>query len=224
MRRLLFIALLASFQSSTFAQRMGFSASHFSGHSFQGGRGIVPAGRFGRDSRLLLIPWLDPLYADYLAGTGYPVASQPPVIVLQTPPAAALPERSPSPTQPLTIELRGDHYIQLSGDSDSGTKMIEGLSFPTEKPERKTESSRPMQSSHYTITLLLFRDGHREEVSNYTIVDGTLYASADFFTAGTWVRKVELSSLNLPETVSSNQSRGVQFRLPQAPNEAIIGP
>lgn len=225
MRNVLLIALLASLPSTTFAQRMGFTGSHFSGRSFQAERGNFGSGRFGRGPHSYL-PWLDPFYADYLTRTGYPVAAEPPVIILQTPPAAAVPEPNPSPTQPLMIELRGNDYVQLSGEMDSGTKMIEGLSFPvsSEEPERKNELSRPLQSPRYTITLLLFRDGHHEEVSNYTIVDGTLYASASYFSAGAWVRKVDLSSLNLPETITANQSRHVQFRLPQAPNEVIVGP
>ena len=71
---------------------------------------------------------------------------------------------------------------------------------------------------------LVFRDGHREQVFDYTIADGVLYAHADYFTTGSWNRKIELSSLNLSETVKSNQSQGVRFQLPSAPNEVIVGP
>ncbi len=72
--------------------------------------------------------------------------------------------------------------------------------------------------------VLVFRDGHREEVSEYTIADGALYTRTDYYTAGSWNRQIELSALNLPDTVKSNQSRGVRFQLPSSPNEVIVRP
>src|ERR1019366_4530694 len=67
----------------------------------------------------------DPFYSDYLARSGYPVASQPPVVIVQPPPAAApVPDRPSSPAQPLMIELRGDHYVRVSGPETSGTETI----------------------------------------------------------------------------------------------------
>ena len=72
--------------------------------------------------------------------------------------------------------------------------------------------------------MLIFRDGHRQEVSSYTIADGILYASSDYATTGVWNEKVELSALDVPETFASNSSRGVRFQLPSAPNEVIVGP
>jgi len=84
-----------------------------------------------------------------------------------------------------------------------------------------TLSFAPEESA---TAILVFRDGHREEVSEYAITNGILYTSDDPFAVGYWNRKVELSSLNLPETVSSNQTRGVKFRLPSAPNEVVVRP
>jgi hypothetical protein len=72
--------------------------------------------------------------------------------------------------------------------------------------------------------LLLFRDGHQEEVSSYTIAGGVLYLGDDGHANGSWSRKIELSLLDWPGTVTSNQSRGIQFHFPTAPNEVIVGP
>ena len=74
------------------AQRM-ISASH-SAAGFNRG---VPPGEFDRSAfaargppvSFYSLPLYDPLYADYLSSTGYPIASQPPVIILQSPPPAA---------------------------------------------------------------------------------------------------------------------------------------
>ncbi len=72
--------------------------------------------------------------------------------------------------------------------------------------------------------VVVFRDGHREEVAAYTITDGVLYAQGNYYTDGSWNRKIDLSSLNLPETIEASRSRGVHFRLPAAPNEVVTRP
>jgi hypothetical protein len=72
--------------------------------------------------------------------------------------------------------------------------------------------------------VLVFRDGHHEEVSDYTIADGVLYTRLNFYTDGSWTRKIALSSLNLPDTITANQSRNLKFQLPTASNEVIVRP
>jgi hypothetical protein len=219
MRRLFTIAVLAAIPASAAAQRFG-AAPHFASHTsplFAHSRGNFAASYYP-------LPLFDPLYSDYLYSTGYPVASQPPVIVMQAPPPAATPDRAVLPTQPLLIELQGGRYIQLSGDKDSRTQMLDDESASTvlRKPAVVESVARlPRETTH---AVLVFRDGSREEVSNYTIADGVLYAGADYYTAGSWNRKIELSSLNLPETVKLNQGRGLSFHVPSAPNEVIVGP
>ena len=170
-------------------------------------------GRFGPRHNRYLFPYFDPFFADYLS-TGYPAASDQPVVIMQAPPAAAAEEKAPAPAQPLMIELRGNHFVTVSGDTDSGAQTIDEPIAPEPAPA----------APQYKVTSLVFRDGHQEQVSNYTIVGGVLYASADYVNAGAWIRKVDLTSLNLPETIASNQSQGVQFRVPQSPNEVIVGP
>ena len=217
-RKLLVIALLAATPASAVAQRFA-SSPHFAGRTFQHferSRGNFAGSYFP-------LSLFDPLYSDYLS-TGYPVASQPPVIVMQSPLSAAAPEHASPPAQPLLIELQGDRYVQLSGDKDSRTQMLGDESNPMVFEKSAATESRSLPQRENANALLVFRDGSREEVSNYTISDGVLYASADDYTAGSWNRKIELSSLNLAETVKSNQARGVTFHLPSAPNEVIVGP
>jgi hypothetical protein len=224
MRRVLLItiagALLTIVSPSVRAQRMGGGAHFGSGHGFHFG-----AANFGRHFGSLadsLAFFGDPFYGDALYDSGYPVASQPPVIIVQGASAAAKPPATASPTQPLMIELRGDRYVRVSGDENSGVEMIDGDAAPI-RPQGGS-----VAASHAAPVLppaiLVFRDGHREEVSGYTITDGALYASGDFYTAGSWTRKIELSALNLPETIRASQSNGVQFELPGAPNEVIVRP
>jgi hypothetical protein len=223
MHRMLLIALLALLTPFVSAQKMVSIPPHFAAGFNRGGH-----------SRGFFYPlaFSDPFYSDYLSTTGYPAASQPPIVVLQSAPVTApTPDRFPSPAQPLMIELQGDRYVRVSGPETSGAEMIE--------PERVDQvqdapsvGRRPSgaavvraDAKELAPAVLIFRDGHREEAFDYTIADGILYTSGDpYATGGSWNRKIELSSLNLPETVDTNRSRGVRFQLPTAPNEVIVRP
>ena len=228
MRAPLLIALLAAVAPFTHAQRMVPACPRF-----------APGSNRGAHARSFFYPltFSDPIYSDYLSSTGYPVASQPSVIVFETSPAATpVPERTPA--EPLIIELQGDRYVRVSGEqtsetgseTESKTKMIDPRPDP---PRRQQQSAggatHAVAARELASTVLVFRDGHREEVSDYTIADGVLYTRSDFYTPGFYSpgssnRKIDLSSLDLSETLQSNQSRGVRFQLPQAPNEVIVGP
>jgi hypothetical protein len=70
----------------------------------------------------------------------------------------------------------------------------------------------------------MFRDGHSEEVRDYTIADGVLYARGDYYTDGYWNKKIDLAALNLPQTREANADRSVKFVLPSSPNEVITRP
>jgi hypothetical protein len=170
----------------------------------------------------------NPFFYDDLYSSGYPVAAVPPVIILQAPPppsADFTPGYPPSPAQPLVIELRGDRYVRISGEEDSGAEVMNQGSTPSRRPANlPVPASSEVRTQELIPATLIFRDGHREEVSDYTIADGVLYAGANLYTDGSWNRKIELSSLNLPATIKSNQSRGVRFQLPSSPNEVIVRP
>jgi hypothetical protein len=181
--------------------------------------------RPGAHSRPVLYPV--PLFSDYLDsdasfGSGYPPEPQPAVIVMQAPAAQSEPEPVPPPVQPLLIELKGDRYVRVSGEEPARTEMIDQDSTTARKPGGQSKPTIP--SLDLAPAVLVFRDGHREEVTNYTIADGVLYAQGNYYTDGSWSRRIELSSLNLPETIEVSHSRGVSFRLPAAPNEVVTRP
>lgn len=213
MRRLFVTSLLIAMPLSLAAQRGGFI--HGPGH-LSGSRGAgFHRGGYGRGG-YYGFPVFDPLYSDYFPG--YAAVPEPQVIVLQ-PPAAAVTEAAAAPVEPLMIELQGDRYVQISGDTQSASQTIDRI--PPQAVVRSATTEPPQQRAS---TVLVFRDGRREEISDYTIADGVLYAVADYYTSGAWNRKLALWSLNLPETVAANRTRGVQFRIPTAPNEVIVGP
>ena len=131
---------------------------------------------------------------------------------------------SQSPIRPLLIELQGDRYVQVGGD-DPTEEMTEAIpNAPTRQSHSSNSATPAAAANDLAPAVLVFRDGHREKVSDYTIADGVLYTNDDYSTNGSWNRKIALSSLNLPETLQSNQARGVKFQLPTSPNEVIIRP
>ncbi|MFZ0734457.1 MAG: hypothetical protein WAM79_19205 [Candidatus Sulfotelmatobacter sp.] len=223
MRLLAILTLLSAFALPVVAQRVAYGVPPYSGRfisrlqvgsHFHHDRGF--SGDFYSPFGYGFFP--PDLYADDVA------TSQPsqPVVVMQVLPAPAPVAEAPVPSaQPLMIELQGDRYVQVSGSEGSSSQTIDQTPPRASVRTEPVRAQRPQQNS---AVLLVFRDGHSEEISSYTIENGILYSSADFYTAGSWNREIELSSLNLPETLSSNHSRGVPFMLPTAPNEVVVGP
>ena len=121
MRRLmlLLVALLAALAPCLHAQRTVAGPAHFGPTHFG------PHFARGEHSRGFFYPlaYGDPFYSDYVKTA--PVASQPPIVILQPPPAAAPVAASPEPAPPLMIELRGDRYVRISGEESSGAQIID---------------------------------------------------------------------------------------------------
>jgi len=57
--------------------------------------------------------------------------------------------------------------------------------------------------------VIVFKDGHEQEINNYAIVGSTLY---DLGTAV--AHKIKLADLDLQQTIKKNEQRGVEFNLP----------
>jgi len=197
---------------SLMAQRAG-GFSNF-GHSVNvsfGGRS--PSRSFGRGAIFLG----DPFYADY------PIAplTMPPQYIVEQP--ATRVEALPEPkSEPLMIELQGNRYVRFGGRQQSAER---GASAAPDYAEAGTSPSVSQQPAQPEIpTVLIFRDGHREQIPEYAIVGSTIYASGDYWQSGHWTKDIQLSALNIPETVRANQNNGVKFVLPSAPNEVITRP
>ena len=200
------------FTSSLMAQRAG-GFSNF-GHGVNvsfGGRS--PSRSFGRGAIFLG----DPFYADY------PIApiTMPQQYVLAPP--ATVADAPPEPkSEPLMIELQGNRYVRFGGRQQSAER---GASAAPDYAEARTAPSVSQQPAQPEIpTVLIFRDGHREQVPEYAIVGSTIYASGDYWQSGHWTKDIQLSALNIPETVRANQNNGVKFILPSAPNQVITRP
>jgi hypothetical protein len=161
-------------------------------------------------------------YSDY---PSQPVVAQAPpqVVVVETVPTAVEKAEASKP-EPLLIEWQGDRYVRVRQDASARTYRVQ--SDYSEEPGLRTDAQKvaPKQTRLLSSAVLVFRDGRQQEVSSYTIVSGTMYTDADYWTSGAWTRKIQLADLDVPATVRLNQERGVRFVLPAGPNEVVTRP
>jgi len=195
--------------------RGGFGGFHNGGRfgvgpGFAGGHGY-----FGRNVFLADAFW----YSDYPAQPQLYELSTLPVLVVQPRTAPPLAERKP---EPLMIEWQGDKYVRFSGQRDSSP-----LDYSERARDTLTAGDQLRQAPTQVDlpeVVLVFRDGHREEVADYVIANGSLYARGNYWRDGYWTKTVQLSSLDIPGTLHTNSEAGVKFVLPSSPNEVITRP
>jgi len=156
-----------------------------------------------------------PYFADY--GFGYDYDSQPYEYPPSPPEAQAGPQPQPAAEEsqplpsPVLLELHGDQWVQVN-------------SFRTPSADTRQLSPGSQKSTPLPPAVLVFRDGHMEEVSSYSIIGPVIYTKSDYWTSGNWTRKIQIADLDLPETLKQNQDRGVKFELPSSPDEVMIRP
>ena len=166
-------------------------------------------------------------YSDYDSG---PETSEAPP---QTVEPTAQPAPAVSVSKPgLVLELQGDHWVRLTnyGELQTGAQASEpalepGSKLPSPVPAanpHRTQAAEP--SSELPPAVLVFRDGHNEEIRKYTIVGTTIYTTSDYWNSGSWTRKIQIADLDVPETLKLNQERGAKFTLPSGPNEVMMRP
>ena len=166
------------------------------------------------------------------------MGSAPPRVLLVQPVSA---DDAPRKTRltPLLIEWQGDRYVRFGGTEETaerGTSTHPDYAEPTiTKPPPKLPP-KPAMSATQTQTqkersespagelppaVLVYRDGHREEIPDYAIADGVIYVRGNNWQNGYWTKRIPLSAVDAPATVQANQQRGVKFMLPSAPNVVI---
>ncbi|SRR6266496_1005780 len=159
----------------------------------------------------------------FLGGAWYPgystdvVQVPPQVIVLQAPaPAASVAKEEAKPIMPLLIEWQNGRYVRSDEPRSPTQKSVLATSGKAVPGVKRPVAIVP--------AILIFRDGHREQVRQYTVADGAIYARGDYWVDGYWNKRIQLSALDVPATLSANQGSAANFELPSAPNVVIIGP
>ena len=167
-----------------------------------------------------------PFWADDYYSNG----EQPPqVYVIQGPSAPQ--QRSveePRPIVPVMIELQGDRYVRHAtgevSNSRSGSASVPSSTAGAVSSKANATSFASPTPVDERPAVFVFRDGHREESSDYSIISGVIYSRGDYWTSGSWSKKIVIADLDLPATIQANRERGVNFRLPNAPDEVVTRP
>jgi hypothetical protein len=127
------------------------------------------------------------------------------------------------------LELQGDHWVRVTNHGQSQIEehasepdATRTSHLPSGAVLRQTQTAEPPGELPHAV--LVFRDGHREEIEKYMILGGAIYTSADYWSNGSWIRKVQIAELDVPATLLLNQGRGAKFSLPSGPNEVMIRP
>jgi hypothetical protein len=250
-RRLSFIALVAVSGLPAMAQRMSMAAHSGASHLHQPNPAMTRGARFssfrhaspyGPGYGSLPFPFFtDSFDPGDIYSTGYPVSSQPPQYLMQALQSLVNPANGmgsmmgpqanqPASSEPLMIELQNDRYVRVNRaavDGEAQPIAFANQGVASNSAGRGTAAAQPVQrisAAPLPPAVLIFRDGRSEEVRDYTIADGVLYARGDYYTDGYWNKKIDLANLNVTQTLEANAGRNVKFVLPSSPNEVITRP
>ncbi len=158
------------------------------------------------------------------------VESAPPQFVIVRPAVADDSPRRAKPG-PLVIEWQGDRYVRFGGAPETaagGTSSHPDYAAPstsqpalpaTQPATQKDRAEAPARELPPAV--LVYRDGHREEIAGYAIADAVIYVRANYWQSGYWTKHIPLAALDPVATMQANQQRGVNFMLPSAPNVVI---
>jgi hypothetical protein len=165
-------------------------------------------------------------WADYSSGyTESPaIENAPPEIIELVQPAQPAPPPAP-PAEPLILEVQGDHWVRVfTGSQSQPADATAATPEPVSSVAVASANQAAAPAAQLPPAVLVFRDGHQEEISKYTIVGSAIITNADYWTTGAWTQKIEIADLDVPETLRLNQQRGAQFKLPSSPSEVIVRP
>jgi len=200
-----------SFRGSARGAR-GFRSS-FIGHHH---RSAIASGYFLADTPFF--------YDDYPFEPAMPEPSPPQVILVQAPAAADTPP--PAKAAPLLIELQGNRYVRYRGGAQSTQPDVDLREVSAlAAPSLQTLTPPHLAPPDLPPAVLVYRDGHREEVADYAIVGRVIYAyGANNSQPAYGMRSIEVCVLDVPATIAANRENGVNFILPAGPNEVVTRP
>ena len=188
---------------------IGITSHLRQGHSFARRSGPLPYYPYP-------YPYFD---SDY----GYDSEQTPPPQVLVAPALSApAPVPVAPPVEPLLIEWQGDHYVRMTLSQKASAGEESGPDYSEKNAPGRKDAVQPPRELPPAV--LVFRDGRKEEVSGYTIISGTIYSNADYWSNGSWTKKIQIADLDVPATLKLNQERGLKFVLPAGPNEVVMRP
>lgn len=150
-------------------------------------------------------------YSDYYPDS-YDYENRPPAPAPPPAPAATSQARQEPVPDPVLLELQGNHWVKVSS-----------FAMPSAQTEAAIQADARLPKE-MPPTVLVYRDGHSEELTSYSIIGTSIYTKSDYWSNGAWTRTIQIADLDIPATLKQNQQRGVKFELPSGPNEVMIRP
>lgn len=233
------LLLAGLFGSATRAQRSPSVGTR--GVRASNSRGGAVGSRFGRTRRPRAVLTGSVLWPYFYSDSDYDYPDEarfgPPEPQRMLNPANS-PAPPAKPAESIVVELRGDHWVRLtsygpSEISEQATNSRSGDGASISGGTQSTGHAAVATSVAFDLTppspvlppaVLVFRDGHQEETSKYTIIGKTIYIKSSYWSSGSWTRKILVAELDLPATLNANQARGTKFTLPTSPGEVMIRP
>lgn len=181
--------------------------------------GFVPAARFGhiQQSRIIIAREhraFNPAYGYYGAPYFYSDYYQPSDFEYQSPEPSTPPIQVQAKTEPLPdpvlLELHGSRWVKVTNFGESCDRALAA------ETQTKAKQLPP--------AVLVYRDGHSEELSSYSIIGGAIHTKSNYWTTGVWTRTIPVADLDIAATLLQNQKRGVNFQLPSGPDEVMLRP
>ncbi len=164
------------------------------GNHFHNGNGFNHGGRYHRGDSGYALPYYYVPLGGYGYGYDYDYVGGPD-------PYSGPPTGPNDPTLHIIVEQPPAQPYRPPVD-DAQTTAAQPPPTVPEQPS-SARDAKPREP-----TVLVFRDGHKQEVSNYAIMEQTVYVFDD----GT--HKIPLANLDVPATVKANDDRGMEFKLP----------
>ncbi len=216
------LLVAALFPAPAFAQRHAAPAP---GHPSRIGPGMTGRGQTTHRGRhgVFIYPYY---WDDYGADTsGEPEQpTVPPVTVsVQQPQAPAPP---PKPANSLLLEYREGQWIRIPTGSQMPigpqNAQLQESAPPSKNAAANSRLTPSRASAKLPPALLVFKDGHQEQVARYVVQGNVIYTGSDYWSTGAWTRKIPISDLDVPASLKANAERGTNFTLPTRPDEVVV--
>ena len=115
---------------------------------------------------------------------------------------------------PVLLELHGSRWVKVTNFGEASDRVLSA-----ETLAEKQTKAKPLPPA-----VLVYRDGHTEELSSYSIIGGSIHTKSNYWTTGVWTRTIPVADLDIPATLQQNEKRGVDFELPSSPDEIMLRP
>jgi hypothetical protein len=181
--------------------------------------------RFLNDPAFLFPPYFYP-DGDFEDGTDTPETRPVQVLVAQSAQPSPTPALTANPVEPLLLEIHDGQWVRVPTGSEMQALPQSAKPDPAKASSlhpgiiELPEAAQPL--SELPPAVIVFRDGHREEMGKYMIRGDELYTTADYWSTGSWTRKIPLAELDIPASLKLNKERGTKFNLPSGPNEVVV--